>query len=69
MHFTGNPMLHRDWQIERKGEGLLQILQELSNDTTLGRYIKKNKKEVAAHYRAEFRRMQKTGSREFENWS
>jgi|TARA_R110000782_G_scaffold239835_1_gene326233 hypothetical protein len=69
MHFTGNPMLHRDWQIERKGEGLLQILQELSNDTTLGRYIKKNKKEVAAHYRSEFRRMQKTGSTEFENWS
>ena len=69
MHLTANPMLHRDWQIERKGEGLLQILQELSNDTTLGRYIKKNKTEYAAHYRAEFRRLQKTGSTEFENWS
>ena len=53
----GNPDVHRGEIIERLGEGLYNLLVEKSNDNRLGRLAKRSEKEIAAHYRAEHKRM------------
>jgi hypothetical protein len=74
MFFTANPVEHQAWQIERKGEGLMQMLRETCNDLSIGRLAKREKKEIAKHYREEFKRMGALrlegveGWLDFENW-
>lgn len=53
----GNPTIHRREMIERLGAGLYNLLLEKSNDNRLGRLAKRSEKEIAAHYRAEHKRM------------
>jgi hypothetical protein len=53
----GNPDIHRSDMIARLGPGLYEIVLEKSNDSRLGRMAKRSEKEIAAHYRAEYRRM------------
>ena len=53
----GNPTIHRRDMIERLGVGLYNLLLEKSNDNRLGRMAKRSEKEIAAHYRAEHKRM------------
>lgn len=73
-YLGGNPSEHLKWRTEHLGEGMVEILQELANDTSLGRMAKRSEKEITAHYRAELKRMKQlrsegvTGRIEFENW-
>ena len=74
LYFGANPSEHAKWMEEKLGPGMLQILQEMANDTTLGRLAKRSEKEIRAHYRAELARMKQlrangeTGWIDFENW-
>lgn len=73
-YLTAHPAEHRAWVEDHIGAGMMEILQELANDTSLGRLAKRSQKEIRAHYRAELARMQRlrsegaTGQIEFENW-
>ncbi len=74
-HMGSHPDKHRAAMLEKLGPGLYEILLERSNDTKLGRQIKRAEKEVTLHYRAEFRRMKalraegECGRIEFEGWT
>lgn len=50
-----NPYEKIKWFEERLGPGVIEILIEKSNDTRHG--LKKLKKEISAHYRAEHKRL------------
>lgn len=73
-YLGGNPDDFRMWAVQKLGEGRIDILRDKRNDTNLAKMVKKNLKEVAAHYRAELKRME--GLRadghierlEFESW-
>jgi hypothetical protein len=43
--------------MEHIGEGAMDILREKANDTSIGRANRKDAKEIAAFYRAEFKRL------------
>lgn len=53
----GNPDIHRRDMLEVLGPGLYETLLERSNDSRLGRIVKRSEAEIAAHYRAEHKRM------------
>ena len=40
------------------GEEMLEIITERKNDLSLGRRIKREEKQVAKHYREEYKKMQ-----------
>lgn len=50
-----NPHEKIEWFESRLGDGLSQILRDKANDTKHG--LKKLKKEIAKHYREEFKRL------------
>lgn len=50
-----NPHEKIAWFEERLGSGLIAILTEKANDTRHG--LKKLKKEISSHYRAEYKRL------------
>jgi hypothetical protein len=57
--------------ITRLGTVLYEIVLEKSNDSRLGRLAKRSEKEIAAHYRAEYRRMvadTSAGGAELARW-
>ena len=59
-HFTEHPLAYHGWLVKHLGEGNLALLAERRN-----MILKTNKmlrKEIAAHYRAEFRRMVSEGT-------
>jgi hypothetical protein len=65
--FTENPCDFVQWLLKHVGEAMLEILAE----KRLG-ILKDNKSlrdEVAAHYRAEYRRMESTGCRKLESFN
>lgn len=77
MHFEGNPHEFVAWaHFEKIGTGKYPLLVELSNDLMRGKEYRrtKGKGEIAAHYKAEFERMQaerakgKRGRIEFVGW-
>jgi hypothetical protein len=43
--------------IARVGEGMIEILREKRDDIGLAKSIKKNLKDVAKHYKAEYERL------------
>ena len=57
------------------GEGAIDLLREKSNDTSLGRAAKREVKDIAKHYRSEFKRIYDlraegvTGKITIESWS
>ena len=57
------------------GVGAIDLLREKSNDTSLGRSAKREVKDIAKHYRAEFKRIYDlrnegvTGKITIESWS
>ena len=73
-YLGGNPNDYRLWKAETYGEGLIQILTDKRNDITLGRLMKRNKKEIADHYKAEYKRLKElrakgvTGYIELKEW-
>ncbi len=44
------------------GDGLYDMIKERRHDTGLGRYMRKNKRDVAAHYREQYRLMREAKS-------
>jgi len=55
--FEGNPHRFMEWKYEQLGGHLYDILIEKSNDLTLGKMARREKQEIAAHYKAEFEKM------------
>lgn len=70
--FGGNPADSGAWLRAKLGDGALDILREKMNSRV--KVSKDEEKEIAAHYRAELRRMQaerkagKVGRIEFVSW-
>ena len=56
-YLGANPILHSEHKLELMGEGCIDILREKANDTSLGRSAKREVKDIAKHYRAEFKRI------------
>lgn len=54
--FEGNPHAFRTWKENQLGD-LYGILIEKSNDAMLGKQARREKKEIAMHYKSEFERM------------
>ena len=52
-----NPDDFRRWVAERIGEGMIDVLREKREDIGLAKSIKKNLKDVAKHYKAEYERL------------
>ena len=61
MHLTANPYQHEQRKRERIGPLLFDALLERVNDLSLGRQMKGEQKQIAAHYREQARRMEATG--------
>lgn len=55
--FEGNPHAFMMWKSEQLGGFVYDILIEKSNDIVLGKQARREKREIAAHYKAEFERM------------
>ena len=55
LYFTGRPLEFKAWIAERMGDGDLEDLGIRAREP--GRAAKRRKKEIAAHYKAEFDRM------------
>ena len=74
-YLGANPNLHSDHKLEMLGEGAIDLLREKSNDTSLGRAAKREVKDIAKHYRSEFKRIYDlraegvTGKITIESWS
>ena len=61
--FSENPVEFHLWARAQIGEGAIALLRERMNDHNLGKSVRKNLKEVAAHFRGELDRMAKLRSR------
>ena len=74
-YLGANPNLHSEHKLEIMGEGCIDILREKANDTSLGRSAKREVKDIAKHYRQEFKRIYDlrsegvTGKIEINSWS
>ena len=49
-----NPSLHRERIKEKLGEYLFAALQERSNESSVGRIVKREEKEIRKHFKAEW---------------
>jgi len=73
-YLGGHPEEHRRFVEEKIGTGMVQILQERANDTSLGKLSKKSEAQIRKHYRQQLERMKERrllghdGRLEFENW-
>ena len=61
--FEGNPHAFMTWKFEKLGGHLYDILIEKSNSIELGKQARREKQEIAEHYKAEFERMRKLRSK------
>ena len=74
-YLGSQPNLHAEHKLEMLGQGAIDILREKSNDTSLGRAAKREVKDIAKHYRQEFKRIYDlrsegvTGKITIESWS
>jgi len=57
MKLGSNPDDHREWMVNKVGEGMIDILRQKREDIGLAKSIKKNLKDVAKHYKAEYDRL------------
>ena len=75
MQMGSHPDEHRRLMMEKLGPGGYDLLLERSNDTRIGRRVKREEAEIKKHYRAELRRMQALrangalGRIEFDGWA
>jgi len=56
--FEGNPHVFMTWKFEQLGGIVYDLLIEKSNNIMLGKTARREKQEIAKHYKAEFERMQ-----------
>jgi len=74
-YLGAHPNLHTDHKLESIGQGAIDILQEKANDTSLGRAARRDAKDIAKHYRTEFKRIHQlrldgtVGKLTIESWS
>jgi len=61
--FESNPHIFMMWKYEQLGGILYDILIEKSNDVVLGKQSRREKREIAAHYKTEFERMRELRSK------
>ncbi len=61
-YLGSNPHYHQAFIKQLLGEYGYDALAERANDRAIGRQIKRELKEVAAHYKAEFERMETGGT-------
>ena len=57
MKLGSNPDDFREWMVNKVGEGMIDILRQKREDIGLAKSIKKNLKDVAKHYKAEYERL------------
>ena len=60
--FEGNPHAFSTWKTEQLGGILYDVLIEKSEDSSLGKIARREKAQIAEHYKAEFERMRKLRS-------
>ena len=69
----GNPYIFNQWVMARLGD-LFEVLVEKSNSIELGRQARREKNEIAKHYKAEFEQMRlrrdngETGTIDFQGY-
>ncbi len=63
--FEGNPHNFMEWTFQRLGGWLYDMLIEKSNNLMLGKQARREKQEIAEHYKAEFERMHSGGDKQF----
>lgn len=74
-YLGSHPTEHQKWVEGQIGAGMMEILQERANDTSLGRIARRSAKEIAKHYRNELARLERlrdegeTRRIELENWT
>lgn len=56
--FEGNPHVFREWKLERLGKARYEIVIEKSNNLMLGKQARREKQEIAEHYKQQFEIMQ-----------
>ena len=65
-YFTENPVAFTNWLTECRGEGAMELLREKAN--MVFKTNKAIRKEISAHYRAEFRRMERDKVRDLVSY-
>ena len=65
--YTEHPLAFHAFLVELWGEGHLELLNEKRNQIL--KTNKQTRKEIAKHYREEFRRMEKTGLTDLVSWN
>ena len=63
--FEGNPHMFKEWKSQQLGEDTYNILIEKSNNIMLGKQARREKQEIAEHYKAEFERIHNGQDKEF----
>jgi len=64
--FEGNPHIFKAWKESQLGQELYDILIEKSNNVMLGKQARREKQEIAEHYKHEFEIMQTFRSKGME---
>ena len=64
----GNPHNFMKWTHDRLGVWLYDLLIEKSNNLILGKQARKEKQEIAQHYKAEFERIRNSNNKQFEGY-
>ena len=54
-----NPHDHREFVMNKLGQGRYEKLLVLRNDNSIGKCVKKQEKQISKHYREEFRAMER----------
>ena len=63
--FEGNPHVFMQWTFDRLGRNLYSILIEKSDNIMLGKQARREKQEIAEHYKSEFERIHNSMDKEF----
>jgi hypothetical protein len=60
--FEGNPHDFKEWKLEKLGQEKYDILIEKARNVMIGKQARKEKQEIADHFKQEFRKMQSARS-------
>lgn len=66
--FEGNPHIFREWKFYRLGQVMYEILVEKSNNLLLGKQARREKQEIAEHYKAEFMKIHNSQDKNFTGY-
>ena len=57
--------MFKEWKSQQLGEDTYSVLIEKSNNIMLGKQARREKQEIAEHYKAEFERIHSGGDKQF----